>query len=50
MQRLFLYILAWIDDDLARQIQFLKAENEILRSRLSAQVHTRPEARTGHVG
>ena len=46
MQRLFVYFMAWIDENLMHQIQFLKAENEILRSRLSGQVHTRPEERT----
>ena len=34
MQHLFFYLLGLIDAHLVRQIQFLKAQNEILRSRL----------------
>jgi len=45
MQHLFFYLLGLIDAHLVRQIQFLKAQNEILRSRLGKEVHTRPEER-----
>lgn len=45
MQHLLVWLLALIDAHLVRQIQFLKAENEILRSRLGLEVHTRPEER-----
>ena len=45
MQHLFFYLLGLIDAHRVRQIQFLKAQNEILRSRLGQEVHTRPEER-----
>jgi hypothetical protein len=38
MQHLFFYLLSLIDAHLVRQIQFLKAENESLRSRLGPEV------------
>ena len=33
------------DKELARYVDFLKAENEILRSRVPGQIHTKPEER-----
>jgi len=45
MQHLFFRLLGLIDAHLVRQIQFLKAQNEILRSCLGKEVHTRPEER-----
>jgi len=45
MQHLLFRLLGLIDAHLVRQIQFLKAQNEILRSRLGKEVHTRPEER-----
>ncbi len=49
MAKLFHPLLTMIasatDRELAKQVQFLKDENKILRSRLSGEVHTRPEER-----
>ena len=45
MQHLFFCLLGLIDAHLVRQIQFLKVENGILRSRLGQEVHTRPNER-----
>ncbi len=49
MSKIFHPLLALIasgtDRELAKYVQFLKEENKILRSRLSTEVHTRPEER-----
>jgi putative transposase len=33
------------ESELAKYVEYLKAENRVLRARLPQQVHTRPEAR-----
>ncbi len=45
MQAFFFCLLGLIESRLVRQIEYLKVENQILRSRLGQEVHTRPEER-----
>jgi len=49
MNRIFHPLLALIasatDRELARYVEFLKTENQILRSRINGQIHTRPHER-----
>lgn len=49
MTKIFHPLLALIasgtDRELAKYVQFLKEENKILRSRISGEIHTKPEER-----
>jgi hypothetical protein len=45
VQQLLLLLVGLINADLARRIQFLQVENEMLRDQLGEQVHTKPEER-----
>ncbi len=46
--RLLALIASVTDRQLARYVEFLKAENKILRSRIKGQMHTRPDDFSPH--